>query len=231
MLSLDELFPENGKFPVYGGGTRFLRNTTQETCPTCGKDFVRIFGAQKYCSSKCCKYSVLERRDKKRERMVREYREQHPKECPQCSKSFIAKANHQIFCSIECNKDVTRLQLRAIKYSTTYQKKLKVTKPWLTLLWAAMTRAKKQNVPFDLSREWVEQRWTGRCELTGIPFEYNVDKITVWAPSIDKIDPPKGYIQSNCRFILFGLNIFKYTGTDADMYTIAEALIRHNSFN
>lgn len=102
--------------------------------------------------------------------------------------------------------------------------------PWMKMVNAARLRAKKKNLPFDLTFEWAEQRWTGFCELTGIPFSprYNTSA-GLFSPSIDKIDPKKGYVQSNSRFILFAVNNLKHDGTDEAMYLVAEALIANRT--
>jgi hypothetical protein len=101
----------------------------------------------------------------------------------------------------------------------------KARQPWTTIFTGVRHRALAKNIPFDLTREWCIARWTGRCELTGIEFALNTKKRDSFAPSIDKIDPDKGYVQSNCRFILWAVNAFKFTGTDETMYSIARTLI------
>lgn len=93
---------------------------------------------------------------------------------------------------------------------------------------AAKGRAAKRKLPFDLTYEWGEKRWTGFCELTGIPFAPRRDApSSLFSPSLDKIIPAKGYIQDNCRFVLFGINNLKHDGTDEEMYYVAKSLISH----
>lgn len=45
----------------------------------------------------------------------------------------------------------------------------------------------------------------GLCEMTGLPFNLN-DGRTWDSPSLDRIDPAKGYVYSNIRIICFGMN-------------------------
>jgi hypothetical protein len=89
--------------------------------------------------------------------------------------------------------------------------------------------------PFDLTKEWLreqldKQEW--KCALTGIPFRalkvagekrsgYRWDSV-----SLDRVDPRLGYVQSNVRFILNVINLFKNDGDDKRMYMLAEALLR-----
>ncbi len=100
------------------------------------------------------------------------------------------------------------------------------TNPWRKMVTAAKGRAKKKSLPFDLTFEWGKDRWTGFCELTGLPFASRREApVGAFSPSIDRIDPALGYIQSNCRFVLHGINALKSDGTDEAMYFLAESLL------
>jgi len=109
-----------------------------------------------------------------------------------------------------------------------YQARTRKTKPWLQLVKNARTRANVKALPFDLTDEWAAARFTGHCELTGLPFRSYAgagSRPRAFSPSIDRIDPALGYVQGNCRFILFGLNALRGTGTDQEMLQIAGALL------
>lgn len=93
------------------------------------------------------------------------------------------------------------------------------------LIKGAKSRSVKFGHEFDLTIEWARQRWTGKCELTGIEFVISSGCIGFLSPSLDKIEPAKGYTQANCRFILACLNSFKGAATDADMMLVARALV------
>lgn len=98
--------------------------------------------------------------------------------------------------------------------------------PWRKVINSARSRCcRNKNIPFDLTPEWGEARWTGFCELTALPFKLDSNKIHPYSPSIDRIDPSLGYIQGNCRFVLFGINALKGSGTDEDAYCIASSFI------
>lgn len=101
---------------------------------------------------------------------------------------------------------------------------LRKNKPWSIAVDDARARARHAGIECDLTKEWAKQRWTGRCEISGIEFRTNCGR-SVYSLSIDKIDPKLGYIQTNCRFVILGVNLLKFTGTDKDMYAIAKAIV------
>ena len=97
--------------------------------------------------------------------------------------------------------------------------------PWLHSLLNARNRSLKKKFSFDLTREWCVQNWTGKCAVTGLDFVFGTQTHFPFAPSIDRIDSSKGYLQTNCRFVLFAVNSLKGTGTDEQMIQIAQAIV------
>lgn len=97
-------------------------------------------------------------------------------------------------------------------------------------LWkTAMHRAKMKGIAFDLPREWViEKLKLGICEITGLEFELTKKKdrnyANPMAPSIDRIDPAKGYTLENSRMVVWGYNSLKACGTDEQVMIIINAL-------
>jgi hypothetical protein len=97
-----------------------------------------------------------------------------------------------------------------------------------SLLGNAKRRALKFDREFDLTLDWLLDRLIDGCALTHLSFQWvkhSNDKTR--SASVDRIDNSKGYTQDNCRLILYGLNALKNTGTDEEMYMIAEALINN----
>jgi hypothetical protein len=105
--------------------------------------------------------------------------------------------------------------------------------PWATLLKAAQLRAKRKGLLFTLDNAWFAQRWTGCCELTGIPFSPPEKRVGYknrnLSPSVDRIDPIKPYTKENCQIIIWAINSLKRDGSLEEMYHIAEALISHRT--
>jgi hypothetical protein len=113
-------------------------------------------------------------------------------------------------------------EMRQKEYRNAQQKR-----PWRQCLLNAKNRSDKKNFAFDLTREWCEQVWTGNCAVTGLPFSFGSQTHFPFSPSIDRIDSSLGYLQTNCRFVLFAVNSLKGTGTDQQMLQIAQAIVQN----
>ncbi len=70
-------------------------------------------------------------------------------------------------------------------------------------------RSKKKGVPFDLDAHLsqIEERvQRGVCEMTGLAFNFYCQGVSWNSPSLDRIDPTRGYIYDNIRVVCFGMN-------------------------
>lgn len=95
----------------------------------------------------------------------------------------------------------------------------------------ARLRARDYRLPFDLTPEWFGAVWpaNGRCEvLPFIKLEWEAsDRGT--SPSIDRIYPDRGYVQTNCRIISNRANTLKNNATAQEMALILADLRKHDS--
>lgn len=174
------------------------------SCPVCQTSFVRRSGPNKYCSTRCRGKAYRALPDTKRKHNIR-YRQW-------------------------AKKNLEKVRSSARKHYRKYAALRLAAQPWHGLIKAAEKRAKDKNTPFNLTDAWLQARWTGCCELTGLPFAEPQNRVgyknRLFSPSIDRIVPARGYVRNNCRIILWAVNSFKRDGSDFDMYRIAEALIR-----
>jgi hypothetical protein len=94
----------------------------------------------------------------------------------------------------------------------------------------ARTRAAKLGVPFALTREWIAERLSGVCALTGRPFDMTRHKggvrANLNAPSLDRVDSSKGYTMDNVRLVVVHANVARNEFTDADLLALAYDVIR-----
>lgn len=90
----------------------------------------------------------------------------------------------------------------------------KDTRNWKKRLYCqARATARSRGVEFSLTLEEIAQLGKladGRCQVTKIPFEFRFtedERRRPWAPSLDRIDPRKGYTLENCRLVCVAVNI------------------------
>lgn len=165
--------------------------------------------------------------------------------CEICKVAFVSKMETTRFCSARCNRKmrwqtkkvqqteyhktwVAKNRRRMIAHQIRYNHDEMRRYPWRSMVRSTRKRAAKEGIPHALDFAWAEKRWTGRCEITGIPFALPEErygrKNRNLFPSIDKIDPSRGYMPDNCRFVLFAVNVFKGDSTDEQMFEIANAI-------
>jgi hypothetical protein len=94
----------------------------------------------------------------------------------------------------------------------------------LEMLRAARYRAKKKNLPFDLSYDVLTI--PERCPILNIPLFRGTSLSKDNSPSIDRIIPELGYINSNVRIISYRANRIKNDATLAELELILQYLKR-----
>lgn len=94
--------------------------------------------------------------------------------------------------------------------------------PERALLVAAKTRATKRELPFDLEESDIVIPEI--CPYLKKPLKAN----TRYAPSLDKIDPAKGYVKGNIEVISRKANVMKNDASVEELLEFAyEILERH----
>jgi hypothetical protein len=97
---------------------------------------------------------------------------------------------------------------------------------------SARMNAKKAGIAHDLDADWVEARIRAGCAKTGVAFELKHPGGTGFSrchhlsPSLDRIDPTKGYTKDNVQVVTWIYNRAKHQQTDADVLEFAKALVR-----
>lgn len=97
----------------------------------------------------------------------------------------------------------------------------------------AAKRSKKLGTRVKLSKAWrLRALKQTHCAVTGIMFDLSVmrGRINQLAPSLDRIDPSKGYTDKNTRLVLYFVNTAKNDMTDAQFRTlvmVAASNMRH----
>ncbi|MBM31548.1 MAG: hypothetical protein CL764_01690 [Chloroflexi bacterium] len=90
----------------------------------------------------------------------------------------------------------------------------------------AKRTAKEKILDFNISIDWVEERIKrGICEITNLRFVTNIP-YHPFQPSLDKIDPMKGYTTENTRVVVYIHNWGRQRSSDQDMMILAKSLIK-----
>lgn len=136
------------------------------------------------------------------------YRYKSTKACWQCAASYDRKAYLKVY-----NKE----------------RRTKVSSLATCLYLAAKSRQKKKNpiAPFDITKEWVEEKIkAGLCEATGIEFSLSLTDTLKrpFSPSIDKKDSKGFYTKENCQVVCFIYNVCKSEFTHDDVMIMVKAL-------
>lgn len=98
------------------------------------------------------------------------------------------------------------------------------------LVWArealkkARERARERDLPFELTLEWLMENMPARCPCLGIEFEYGKGMIVSGTPTVDKIDPSKGYTKENSWIISAKANTVKSNATVDEIRAVAQGL-------
>ena len=135
-----------------------------------------------------------------------------------CTKCGLVKSVNQFYkgradCT-ECSKSYRRERYQVTKnyYNTLGG--------WVNQILAnKRLYCKRYDLLYDLKLQ------SGYCEITGISFEQNKGNRSPFGPSIDRIDPKKGYTKDNCRVVVSCYNLAKSNWSDDDVLRMAQAIV------
>lgn len=96
--------------------------------------------------------------------------------------------------------------------------------PSNTVLNARKSKAKRDGLPFNLTKKWYAKQYEKGCAVTGIPFDPPGSR-SPWTAHIDRIIPTRGYTRRNSRLVCACFNLAKKNWTDADVLQMAVALV------
>lgn len=107
---------------------------------------------------------------------------------------------------------------RSLKWHTANRENNLVTQ--------ARYRAKKKGIAFNLAPEDLQGR-VKFCERTGIALTRNIGRRGPgpFSPTLDRIDPSKGYTKENIQIVCNGYNSLKGSGTSEDALLIAQKVV------
>lgn len=157
------------------------------------------------------------------------------KSCGRCGGGINGKRSDALFCSVLCRNAQRQERFRRVspeKAKSSWRKYALSSHGTETLLLNyARDRARRNDLDFDLDREWIAKKLaTGVCELSGLflkrEFSGNF-KTDPYAPSLDRVKPELGYVKPNVRLVCFAVNRARSDWGDEVLLTIASGLVKH----
>lgn len=98
-------------------------------------------------------------------------------------------------------------------------------------LWhAALYRSKRGNLGFDIDVLDIYKQLKQPCPKTGHQFVLNekgqnIGNRNPYSPSLDKIDPTKGYTKDNCRVVCWWYNVTKQRYSDEEVLNLCKQIV------
>lgn len=151
------------------------------------------------------------------------------KQCPKCGivktindfhKRTKRKSGLQFYCK-ECHWQNWR----------EYRINNPITDQTNRMVAAARSRAKAKDLPFDIDHEYVRSLVVSQCPVFGTPLEWSTYRgrgpgAIANSPSLDRIDPTKGYVKGNVWIISHKANTIKNNATHEELKLVTEAVGR-----
>lgn len=229
--------------------------TSPSTCPECGTEF-QIGPSAKggknrlYCSVNCrarvANRAARARDPEKHRAQWRASHWKHREKKNAASKAWHAEHRDEQLAKqrayYAANRDRLRAKMKewreqnpeqAHKNNRASYAAQRASFPWKESLRGCERRARAKGLEFTLSPEWAKATWTGLCTCSGLEFATERKEKKgpgMFSPSIDRIDPSKGYTPDNCRFVLSAVNSLKHAGSDSDMVKVAMALVENMKY-
>ena len=137
--------------------------------------------------------------------------------CQKCQKRPVKTSPYRraIYCEVCAPRKEDAKKQRA------YMDRYAVEARFGLLMDEAYKRGSRYDVISAKDRAKLKERFDhGVCELSGIrfrPFQPGGGQRQPFAASLDRIDPKKGYVYDNCRWVLEGLNYLRSDMTISDL--------------
>lgn len=126
---------------------------------------------------------------------------------------LLEKGRKALECKLCVNERIYKWTNNNKEYQTDYRYTEKGT--ITRLLSQARSRAKKRNLKFELTKDWVFKKiieQNNRCAYSNVSFSFNNvfnGKTRYYIPSIDQVIPGKGYTFNNSVLVLSIINRMK----------------------
>jgi hypothetical protein len=156
--------------------------------------------------------------------------------CYYCNKEFELEYNSSKYCSIGCRKSTRNILRQTYNkdYRDKFPKDLKGRPPVLPYqkyITKFISKIKQYTIDTDITKEFLESMFKGAdhsCMITKIPFEYTNfygGLKNPYAPSLDQINPGKGYYKDNVQLVSNFINRAKNDMTNESLLVLLNKII------
>ena len=110
-----------------------------------------------------------------------------------------------------------------------YRKANPVTTKTAAMMRDARRRAKDKKLPLDIDLDYVRSIVTNICPIFGTPLDWSCGRSDIPSPvanspSLDRIDPSKGYIKNNVWIISHRANQIKSDASHEELKLVTKAV-------
>ena len=118
-----------------------------------------------------------------------------------------------------------------MNYDYDYDRQNPVMRQTKDMVAKARTRAKDKNIPFNIDLPYIRSIVPSHCPVFNIPLEWSrrrgVGPVALSnSPSLDRIDPERGYVKGNVWIISFKANRIKNDASHEELKLVTEAVGR-----
>ena len=149
------------------------------------------------------------------------------KQCSKCRRVLSVK----MFFKEASAPDGLRCDCKQCKRKTTDEWAVQnpITVQTAQMLCSARKRAKDKKIPFNLDSNYIRSRVLSHCPILGIPLEWsalrnNGTTALPNSPSLDRIDPERGYVKGNVWIISYRANMIKSNATHEELKLVTKAV-------
>jgi hypothetical protein len=150
----------------------------------------------------------------------------------QCSKCGAVKPISEFF-KRKKNKDGLEGQCKLChdEKNSKWEKANPIKMQTMYMAYAAKTRAKNKNLAYDIDANYLRSIIPTHCAVLGVKLEWSTHRGNGTnplpnSPSLDRIDPTKGYIKGNVWIISHRANIIKSDASHEELKLVTEAVGR-----
>ena len=116
-----------------------------------------------------------------------------------------------------------------MNYDHQYDLQNPVMRQTKSMVAKARARALKKNLPFDIDLAYIRSIVPSHCPVFNLPLEWSLRRelgpvSLPNSPSLDRIDPSKGYVKGNVWIISNKANAIKNSATHEELKLVTKAV-------